>query len=118
MNENNILRYRGPSTPTLCVNEAQHRNALAGRTTAHGRAMMKMLTGWQEYADAHAERFEGGIGQDYLFGPYWAEIGLAIKRLLDGEAGGLDCGSIAANILDAINAQGIENDGYTLTEKE
>lgn len=113
-----ILDFHGSpknSDGQLTVNAAQHRNALAGRTDAHGRAL---IAAWEAYADAHRERFEDNIGNDFVLGAYWAEVGLAIKRLLDGETGGLDCGSIAHNITAAIEAQDFKTDGYTLTESE
>lgn len=81
-------------------------------------AMIDMLTGWELYAAAHKERYESGIGEDYCLGEYWAEIGLGIKRLLDGETGGLDCGSLAHNITAAIRAEGFDTDGYVLNSKD
>jgi hypothetical protein len=116
-----VLKYRGDMDEKT-VNAVQHASAILGHTNAHGRALRKMLEGWQDYAKAHAQRYsEPGeerytIGDDGTLGPYWAEVGLAIKRLLDGDTGGLDCGSIAGNILEAIEAEGFKTDGYTLTD--
>ena len=75
-----------------------------------------MLVGWEEYAASHKKWYESPIGDDHVLGPYWAETGLAMKRLLDGETGGLDCGSIGHNILAAIEAEGFKTDGYSLTD--
>lgn len=96
------------------VNAAQHSAALLGKTNDFGRALRKMLEGWEAYAAAHEARYEDSIGKDYVIGEYWANVGLSIKRLLDGETGGFDCGSLAANITGAIETQGFKTDGYSL----
>jgi hypothetical protein len=114
-----ILQYVGPTTNSdgeVTVNASEHSRALAGHTNAHGRALIQLLKGWEAYAEAHRLQFDAGIGDDHVTGDYWAEIGLAIKRLLDCEAGGLDCGSIAANITAAIEAQGFKTDGYSVLD--
>lgn len=116
-----IMQYAGPATNSdgqETVNHSQHVRAIAGHTNAHGRALRKMLEGWAQYADAYKLAYDGGIGEDHVIGRYWAEAGLAIKRLLDGEAGGFDCGSLAANITAAIEAQGFKTDGYNLTGED
>lgn len=116
-----IMQYRGPeynSDNQLTVNASQHRAALEHRTDEFGRALRKMLEGWEAYAAAHERRYEDRIGNDYCLGPYWAEVGLAIKRLLDGEVGGWDCGSLAGNITEAIETQGFKTDGYALQDLE
>lgn len=115
----NVLDYHGnPNTPDgkESANHFHHRRAVTEhRTNATGRALRKLLDGWQQYAQAHESRFEDTIGNDYVIGPYWADVGLAIKRLLDGDTGGIDAGSVAHNIVEMIHAQGIETDGYTRT---
>jgi hypothetical protein len=111
-----VLAYRGPNTDKLTVAQSHHQAALAGKNNDFGRALQKMLTGWEEYAAAHAKRYEDQIGTDYVIGPYWAEVGFAIKRLLDGDVGGWDCGSLCANISDAIEAAGMKHNGYELEE--
>ncbi len=102
------------------VNSAQHRAAkriLDAHQSGLGTAMGLMLTGWEMYAKAHRERYESGIGEDGTLGDYWAEIGLNIKRLLDGETNGWDCGSLSHNIVCQLDAEKIQHDGYTLNAK-
>lgn len=116
-----VLNYVGPAVNSdgqETVNHSQHAAALAGRTNPLGRALRKLLEGWEQYAEAHQTRYEGPIGEDHVIGRYWAETGLAIKRLLDGDVGGFDCGSLAANITAAIEAQGFKTDGYNLVSEE
>ena len=113
-----VLDYQGSpynNSGQLTINASEHYKAVNLPT---GNALIKMLDGWEEYAKAHRERYAAPIGEDYILGPYWAKTGLAIKRLLDGETGGLDCGSVAANIINLIESENFETDGYDLIEKE
>jgi len=75
------------------------------------RGILSLLKGWLLYADQHKERFEGGIGEDYVLGPQWVAIGLALRELLNGELGRLDGGTLDSVILDALNAEGFDGDG-------
>jgi hypothetical protein len=115
-----VLQYVGPaknSDGQLTVNYSQHQKAISSNVNhPAAQALREMLVGWERYAKAHEGRYESKIGDDYVLGPYWANVGLAIKRLLDGETGGLDCGSIAANITAMIEEQGFKTDGCTLTD--
>lgn len=120
-----ILQYVGPthnSTGEETVNHSQHVAAVdRGRTNAQGRALIQMLKGWEAYQTAYHATYDDAQAtpeqneMDAVIGRYWAETGLAIKRLLDGETGGLDCHSIASNITAAVVAEGFETDGYSLT---
>ena len=123
-----VLQYMGPATNSdgqETVNHSQHMAAVSGRKdNAHGRALIQMLKGWEDYAKAYHARYDDPEAKDeanqldHVIGPYWANVGLAIKRLLDGDTGGLDCGSIARNITEAIEAEGFETDGYNLLTGE
>lgn len=53
-------------------------------------------------------RTYGLIGQDGVLGPAWQEIGEAIRTLLNGEAGRLDCGTLDSILLDAMQANGLD----------
>lgn len=115
------MQYRGldrNSDNQITINAKQHADALAYKTNAFGLAIRKMLEGWEAYATAHERRYEETIGHDYAIGPYWANVGFAIKRLLDGDTGGWDCGSLAQNITEAIESQGFKTDGYSLLNVE
>lgn len=117
-----ILQFVGPTHDAAgheSTNSYQHRLAVdaLGCHSPFAKALADMLRGWERYAEAHQDRYGEHIGNDHIIGDYWAEVGLAIKRLLDGETGGLDCGSIAQNITNAIAEVGIQTDGYVLTDK-
>lgn len=116
-----VLQFVGPATNDKgeeTVAHSEHMGALSlYKTTDHGKALRRMLEGWEDYARAYRKRYECSIGDDGVIGDYWREVGLAIKKLLDGETGGLDCGSIAANITNMIEAEGLKTDGYKILGK-
>ena len=74
-------------------------------------AIVGLLRAWCEYANRHRERFESGIGEDYVLGPEWARIGIAVRGLLNGESGRLDCGTLDGFILDVLQAEGYDEEG-------
>lgn len=73
-------------------------------------AIAQMLRAWENYAKAHQDRFESPIGEDYVLGPAWEQIGLGIRELLNGETGRLDCGTLDAFILDTLEENGFDTD--------
>jgi len=114
--ESKVLRYRYPTTNDrgqLTANASEHERAIYG-PPSKWHPLLSLVVAWERYADEHETRYDSPIGQDSILGPYWAETGLAIKRLFDGETGGIDAGSVANNIADMITAQGIANNGYEL----
>jgi len=78
----------------------------------HGqeRPVVHMLRGWLEYADAHAQRYESGIGEDGVLGPAWAEIGDALRQLLNGELGRLDAGTLDSVLYETLKGEGFDPD--------
>lgn len=89
-------------------------NALATAPTVQASSqestVVRMLSAWAGYAKAHREKFESTIGEDYVLGPAWEEIGLGIRALLNGETGRLDCGTLDAFILDTLGGNGVSTD--------
>jgi hypothetical protein len=71
----------------------------------------------QNWVMAHNEAidwpkgFESLIGEDYVLGPEWTQIGTAIRGLLNGETGRLDCGTLDGFILETMRENGVEKDG-------
>lgn len=70
------------------------------------------LQAWVSYAVAHHARFQSKIGDDYVLGPAWAAWGAAIRTLLNGETGNLDCGTLDTIIRDNLREQGFDPDRY------
>jgi hypothetical protein len=81
---NDALRFGLPAKPT------------------HAKALALMITGWVMYADSSDENFGYVISEDGHLGPAWAAIGKALQRLLDGDTGALDCGTLCNDILGTI----------------
>ena len=109
-----ILDWNGPERMAdgkESVNHYHHRHALRRRYTAqHGRALRALLEGWAMYADAHQDQCEAPVTDDGVLGEHWLAIGHALRRLLDGECGGWDAGSLNANISRVLWSHGINPD--------
>lgn len=92
----------------------RHEDALRYTTVtarpALERAMALMLAGWAMYADAHADEYESGIGEDGVLGPDWEAIGKALRGLLNGHLGRLDAGAIDSALLGSLQAEGFKED--------
>lgn len=73
-------------------------------------AIVKMLAAWSRYAKDHKARFDSPIGDDGVLGDYWKDAGLAIRGLLNGEMGQLDCGTLDAYILDTLKDNAIDTE--------
>jgi hypothetical protein len=76
----------------------------------HERAMVLMLRGWLEYAEAQKSAFDSNIGDDYVLGDEWFKIGEALRGLLNGDLGRLDGGTLDTIIADNLNEQGFDPD--------
>lgn len=74
--------------------QARHNAEWSHPRNPFAAALRKMFDGWTDYAAAHKARYDTSIGKDYVIGEYWADLGHDIRRLLDGETGALDCGSV------------------------
>src|SRR5689334_11744723 len=65
-------------------------------------AVVEMFKGWAKYAEDHKARYESPIGDDGVLGDYWESIGDALRGLLNGETGRLDCGTLDGFILNTM----------------
>lgn len=81
-------------------------DALKHPRLTHESSIIRLLTAWAEYADAHKERYESGIGDDGVLGPAWQAIGENIRTLLNGDCGRLDCGTLDGFLCDTLQAEG------------
>jgi hypothetical protein len=81
--------------------------------------IVRMLLYWSKYADEHRKRYEADIHTaDPLIGDSWVEIGQGIRKLLNGETGNLDCGTLDAFILRTLEENGftLDDDGDPISE--
>jgi hypothetical protein len=72
------------------------------------RPIVRLLEAWLLYAEQHQERYESKIGDDGVLGKAWEAIGVALRGLLNGECGRLDCGTLDSIILDSMKENGID----------
>ena len=86
------------------------RQYLRPEKPTHERAMILMLRGWLEYAEAQKSAFDSNIGDDYVLGDEWFKIGEALRGLLNGDLGRLDGGTLDTIIADNLNEQGFDPD--------
>lgn len=61
--------------------------------------LQRMIAEWCAYAEAHWLRYDSPIGQDGVLGDEWARMGKALRGMLNGETGNLDCGTVDGLIL-------------------
>lgn len=101
------LSYVAPTPGNMGDWKERHMAAVNNPTRSLGGGVVMGLKAWVLYAEQHAQRFESDIGQDYVLGPAWAQWGLSLRTLLNGELGGLDGGT-----LDHIIYQNLKEQGY------
>jgi hypothetical protein len=87
---------------------ASRHNVAVYQIAKNGETVSPMLRAWAQYAKEHREQYESPIGEDYVLGPEWRTIGLAIRALLNGNCGRLDCGTLDAFILDSLQENGFD----------
>lgn len=91
----------------------RHTRAWTSPESGHERAVVGLIRSWLEYAEAHESSLGSNIGEDGYLGDEWRDIGLALRGLLNGETGRLDCGTLDRAILDALESAGFkEEDGF------
>lgn len=81
------------------------------RPVNHGEGTVGgLIRAWLDYADEHARHFESGIGEDGFLGKEWAAIGAAIRGLLNGDCGRLDCGTLDGILYNTLKDEGFNPD--------
>lgn len=88
------ITYINPDYPDTGGWKKRHRDAIT-RPRGIERPIVAMLGAWIEYAQHHEQRHGANIGDDSYLGPIWSDLGQTIHRLLDGETGRLDCGTLS-----------------------
>lgn len=59
-----------------------------------------MVKALAAYADSHRQRFGCEIGEDGVLGDGWLSMARGVIVLLNGETGGLDCGTVDGLVRD------------------
>jgi hypothetical protein len=95
----------------------RHAQAMANPTPGYERAIVNLLKGFAEYADAHKARWGGSpVGQDGFLGDHWEDLGTAISGLLNGETRRLDCGTIDSLIRKIGALNGAEGEDFETSQ--
>lgn len=102
-------RYWQPDVPDTTEWKVRHEDATLHPTGAE-MAIADLLRGWLLYAQEHERMFESKIGDDQVLGPAWADMGMNIRRLFDGETGRYDCGTLDAIVCKMLTDQGFDPD--------
>lgn len=93
------------------TNWALRHNAAIRNPEGLERGLMRILRGWEDYADQHRTHFGSLIGEDGFLGPQWEAIGDALRSLLNGSLGRLDGGVLDSAIQTIMNENAINTEG-------
>jgi len=75
-----------------------------------GHPVAAMVEALNRYAVMHAERYSAPLADDGVLGPAWLDAAKGVRALLNGECGGLDCGTVDGAITKmVIDAAGFED---------
>jgi hypothetical protein len=80
------------------------------RREAFESGLMVMLSGLAQYAGAHVRQYGSPVADDAFLGTAWRESLANLRRLLNGELGRLDGGTLDHAILELYKAAGFEGD--------
>jgi hypothetical protein len=106
----NLLYRMTPKHSNLTDWEKRHLHAVVSPLEGFEQALVELFSGWLRYSQAVAHRYDGRIGDDGVLGPEWGAIGAALRGLLNGETGRLDCGTLDALLADTLREQGFDPD--------
>lgn len=85
----------------------RHNNAVKS-PVAFEIPILMAIDAWLQYRLCHLQRYESRIGDDMVLGISWVDWGLAIRFLLNGETGRLDCGTLDALLVRVLSGEGVE----------
>ena len=77
-----------------------------------GEPIAAMLSSWLAYRQQYLSRYESKIGDDGVLGDGWAAIGKGLLGLLNGECGGLNCGTLSGIIHEVLSSEGLDPDNF------
>lgn len=100
--------YEGSKSFPLSPSNRPHRAALINPRPGFESAVLGMLLGLAEYADAHEKAYGSPVGEDLVLGDDVEEIGHALLGLLNGNCGRLDCGTLDGAIRRLLTDVGLK----------
>lgn len=88
----------------------RHNAAISIPSGGFEKSITSGFSAWEGYALAHRVRYGAPIGEDYVLGVAWIEWAKALRSLLNGETGRLDCGTLDAWIFAKVKEHGFEGE--------
>jgi hypothetical protein len=108
-NKAKVVLLADRSTPNTGEWQDRHDSAVIGaQHKPFESPVVNLLKEWAQYAEDHRKRYEAPIGEDGVMGQYWTDLGHAIRHLLDGETGRLDCGTLFHFIYETMRENGVD----------
>ena len=74
----------------------------------HEKPIVQLLNALDLYAANHERLYESPIGEDGVLGAAFLDMAKGLVRLLDGETGRLDCGTLWGDVDRLLRASGFE----------
>lgn len=87
-----------------------HNTAMSQPRHGFEEALVNLIRGVHQYADAHKQAYKSSIGEDGVLGDAWRDVAKGILTLLNGDAGRLDCGTIDREIRRLASDNGFNGD--------
>lgn len=101
---------------TVAENAAQfarnHRTAYSFPRKGFEGAFSYGIRALAEYADAHQERYDSPLAEDYVLGEAWEQAIRGVLALLNGELGRLDGGELDRTIREIGARAGFKSDKW------
>lgn len=72
--------------------------------------IVRMFESLSGYAKCHRDAYHTTIGNDGVLGKSWKNSLIALRELLNGETGLLDCGTIDAMIMELARSNDVDLD--------
>lgn len=98
------------------IPDGTQRNGL--RRVHREQAIRQAITGWANLGVTHALMYDSPIGDDGVLGEAFADMGRALRTMLNGETGRFDCGTLDSLILDIAQSCGVDLDGSDVAEAQ
>jgi hypothetical protein len=91
----------------------RHAMAVNHPATDKGEAIAVMLAAWALYEKGYAAMYpETMLADDYVLGAAWKDAGIAMRQLLNGVCGRLDCGTLDGFICDTLREAGFADEAF------
>lgn len=78
----------------------------------------KMIVGWAQLGESHQDMYGAPIGQDAYCCEHFAQMGHALRDMLNGETGAYDCGTLDRLIVMIANVCGVDLDESSAAPKQ